>query len=141
MGETIKRSLVVLVFVVCIVVAVVAASFLLLRNPSEGGVPSFAISVSPKSLSLARGGSENLTINFQPAQLPSNLGHEVQGLPAGVQYSGTPGSFTPPSPPTTFVLTFSAADNAATGSYLVTVVCADIDRSLTSSDNFTLTVT
>ena len=122
-------------------VIVLATYFLVLRKPSEGGAPSFTISVSPKPLSISRGSSENLTINFQPAQLPSNLGYEVHGLPEGVQYSGMPGSFIPPSPPTTFVLTFVAVENTSAGSYPVMVICTDMDRNLTSSDSFTLVIT
>jgi len=36
------------------------------------------------------------------------------------------------------VLTFTVAEDAAVGSYSTTVVCADMDRNLSSSDNFTL---
>jgi len=140
-----EKGIATLAVVVAIVVVIVAVGsgiyFLVLRKPSEGGAPSFTISVSPKSLSISRGSSENLTITFQPAQVPSRLGYEVHGLPEGVQYSGAPGSFTPPSPPTTFVLTFTVADNAPTGNYSVTVICEDMDRNLTSSDNFALLIT
>jgi len=93
--------------------------------------PPFGISVSPSTLTAPRGGSGNLTINFQ-AQVPSRLGYEVEGLPQGVQYSGAPGSST------TFVLTFTVAEDAMVGSYSATVVCTDMDRDLSSSDNFTL---
>jgi hypothetical protein len=107
---------------------------------------SFEISVSPSTLTIPRGGSGNLTINFQgtpvqggmPGQtVPSHLGYEVveiEGFPptGRVQYSGAPGSST------TFVLTFTVAEDAAVGSYSTTVVCTDMDRDLSSLDNFTL---
>jgi len=64
--------------------------------------------------------------------VPSHLGYEFKGLPQGVQYSGAPDSLT------TFVLTFTVAEDAAVGSYSATVVCTDMDRDLSSSDNFTL---
>jgi len=55
--------------------------------------------------------------------VPSNLSYEVEieGFPQTglVQYSGAPGS------PTTFVLTFTVAEDAAVGSYSATVVCRD----------------
>lgn len=100
-------------------------------------MPSFAISVSPKSLSVPHGGSENPTIIIQP-QVPSRLGYEVGGFPAEVQYSGGP-ILAPPF--RTFVLTFTVAENVQAGSYPATVVCENVDSGLRASDNFTLIVT
>jgi len=119
------------------IIVVAAAVYLVLRKPSEGGAPSFTISVSPKALSVPHGGSENLTIIIQP-QVPSRLGYEVEGLPAGVQYSGGP-ILAPPF--RTFVLTFTVAENVQAGSYPATVVCENMDSGLRASDNFTLIVT
>ena len=57
----------------------------LTTTPTTTTPSSFEISVSPSTLTVSRGGSGNLTINFQ-AQVPSSLGYEVEGLPQGVQY-------------------------------------------------------
>ena len=125
------------------IVIVAAAAYLVLRKPSteENIAPGFTISVSPSTLTIPRGGSDNLTITFQGTQLPENLGVVVYGLPQWVQYTGAPGPFAPPQPPTTFILTFTVADNVTIGSYPAGVVCEDMSSTLTGSDNFTLVIT
>jgi len=127
-----------------VVIAVAAAYFLVLRKPSEGGAPSFTISVSPKSLSVARGGSGTLTVTVSPAEYGSSMGTglTVWGAPQGVRIVSENASASPAGP-NSFSYTFGVVDNAPPGTYTVTLTVETYVPSpfLTASDNFTLTVT
>jgi hypothetical protein len=128
---------------VCVVAAAVAA-YIVLRKPSEGGAPSFTISVSPKSLSVARGGSGTLTITVFPPEYGSSIGAgmTIVGGPQGVRVL-TENASVGPVGPNSFSYTFGVVDNAPPGTYTVTLTVETRVPSpwLTASDNFTLTVT
>jgi len=127
-----------------IVVAVVAAYFLVLHKPSEGA-PSFTISVSPKSLSVARGGSGTLTVTLSPAEYGSNIGSglTVWGAPPGVRVVSENATVQGGVSPNSFNYIFGVVENAPENTYTVTLTVTTMVPSpwLTASDNFTLIVT
>lgn len=124
--------------------AVAAAAYIVSREPSEEGAPSFAISVSPRSLSVARGGSGTLTVTVSPPEYGSSIstGMTVVGAPQGVRVLTEDASVIPVGP-NSFSYTFGVVDNAPPGTYTVTLTVATYVPSppLAASDNFTLTVT
>lgn len=130
--------------VVGIIVIAAAAYLFLSRKPSEGGAPSFTISVSPKSLSVPKGSSGTLTITVSPSEYGSSIstGMTIAGAPQGVRILAENASVGPTGP-NSFSYTFGVVENAPLGTYTVTlaVVTYVPSPSLTASDNFMLTVT
>jgi len=142
-GDVITKKTIAAVVIVC-AAAVAATAYLVLRKPSEGGAPSFTISVSPKSLSVARGGSGTLTVTVSPSEYGSSIstGMTIVGAPQGVRVLTENASVNPVGP-NSFSYTFGVVDNAPPGTYTVTLTVGTYvpSPSLTASDNFTLTVT
>ena len=114
------------VVAMCIAVAAVAACFLLQKPP-------FTISVSPSTVTIPRGESENLTISYDP-KVPSNLSMStgISGPGTGVQSGGWI------SPPFTFSVV--ASENAALGTYTVTLEVTDMDTGANATITFTVIV-
>lgn len=107
--------------------AAVAAYFLLQK-------PSFTVSVSPSSLTIPRGGTENVTISYTP-RVPYNLSNSssISGPGFGVQL----GEWI--SAP--FVFSVVVSENAATGTYTVTLEATDMDIGAKATTTFTVIVT
>ncbi|MDI6819690.1 MAG: hypothetical protein QMC89_02135 [Candidatus Hodarchaeaceae archaeon] len=124
--------------------AVAATAYLASREPGEEGAPSLTISVSPKSLSVARGGSGTLTVTVSPPEYGSSIstGMTVAGAPQGVRILTEDASVSPIGP-NSFSYTFGVVDNAPLGTYTVILTVATYVPSppIAASDNFTLTVT
>lgn len=129
-GEIIKKIIPVAAVAVAVIVAAAAVYFLVLRRPS------FTISVSPSTLTIARGGSDNITFSYDP-KVPSNLSMSIspQGmvLPQGTQIGEWVG------PPFTFRVIVS--ENVAPGTYEVRVEGTDMDTGAMATTTFTLIVT
>ncbi|MFC9688197.1 pre-peptidase C-terminal domain-containing protein [Kribbella sp. NPDC056951] len=85
--------------------------------------PSYTVSASPSSVSVARGASRTSTVTVASSggfNAATNL--TVSGLPAGVTGSFNPSSVTPPANGTaTSTLTLTASATATTGATTVTV--------------------
>lgn len=118
------------VVAVCIIVVAVVAVYFLLQ------MPSFTISVSPSTLTVPRGGSENITFSYDP-EVPFDLSMSIvpQGieLPPNVQI----GEFV--DPPFTFRVI--VPENVAPGTYEVTVEATDMNTGAKATTAFTLVVT
>jgi hypothetical protein len=112
------------VAVACVIV-VVAAVLLALRGPS------FSISVSPGTLTIPRGGSENVTISYSP-EVPQNLSTNFETGSAWINVS-------PTDPPFTF--TVNVSSNAITGEYTVTVEAIDGNTGARATATFRVVVT
>jgi len=81
------------------------------------GPPSYSLSASPGSLSIAQGGSGMSTITVNPANgFTGNVSLAASGVPNGVT-----ASFNPASTAATSTLTFTASASAATGVVTVTI--------------------
>lgn len=117
-----------IVVIVIVIIVVAAAYFLLSRGPS------FAISVSPSTVTISRGGTENITLSYNPKP-PSNLSmsNNVTGPGPGVQF----GEWI--DPPFTFPVVVS--ENAAPGTYTVTLEATDVDTGAKATTTFTVNVT
>jgi hypothetical protein len=85
--------------------------------------PSFSLSDSPSSLSIAQGVSGTSTITVASSDdFDSAVSLSVSGLPSGVTASLSSGSITPPADgSTTSTLTLTASSSATAGSATVTI--------------------
>jgi subtilase family serine protease len=82
--------------------------------------PNFTISVSPTSLSVARGAKGTSTITTTVSGgFDSTISLSAAGEPSGVTVSFSPASITPPGDTST--MTMAVASNTATGTYTITV--------------------
>lgn len=122
-----KRNVIVVATVAIAIVASAAAYFLLTQGPS------FTISANPSTLTLQRGGSDNVTLSYNP-DVPSNLGmnSSVSGPGPGVQVDGIIDS--------PFTISVSVSENAALGTYTITLEATDGDTGAVATATVTLTV-
>jgi uncharacterized membrane protein len=96
--------------------------------------PSFALSASPNSLSLARGAKVTSSIAVTPQNgFTGSVSLSASGLPTGVT-----ASFNPSSTARTSTLTLSANSTASTGTFSVRI--RGISGSLTHTTTISLTV-
>src|SRR6266566_3272462 len=96
--------------------------------------PNFALSASPNSLSLVRGGKITSTITVTSQNgFTGSVSLSASGLPRGVTASFNPGSITSAS-----TLTLSAKNNAATGTFPIRI--NGISGSLTHTTTISLNV-
>lgn len=123
-----RKNIVIAPSIVIVIVAAVAAYFLLQK-------PSFTISVTPATVTIARGMSENVTFSYNP-KVPSNLrtGSSISGPGTGVQLM-------PVTPPSPFTFTIVVSENAALGTYTVTLEATDGDTGARATTTFTVIVT
>jgi len=123
----IRKNIVIVAVVVSIIIIIGLAYFLLQK-------PSFTISTSPSTLNIARGGTETITINYDPNP-PFNMGmnSSVSGPGSGVQF----GNWI--NPPFTFQVVVS--ENAALGTYTMTLEATDMDTGAKATTTFTVIVT
>jgi Carbohydrate binding module (family 6)/Protein of unknown function (DUF1573) len=107
---------------------------------SSGSSPSFSMSDSPGSLSVAQGSSGSSTITVSSSNgFNSAVSLSVSGLPAGVTASFSSGSVTPPSNGSaTSTLTLTASSTATVGAATVTITA--VSGSLTATATIALTV-
>jgi chitinase len=103
--------------------------------------PSFTLSVSPNSLSVAQGGSSTSTITVSSIDgFDSPVTLSVSGLPSGVTASLSSSSITPSANGSaTATLTLTAGSSATAGSATVTVT--GTSGSLTETTTSALTIT
>ena len=126
---------------VSFVVIVVPSHHVFSRKPSE----SFTITVSPKSLSVARGGSDNIYVTFSPSEYGAQLSPSMvmENSDYWAQGFGEIDGFSGTINQNSFVYNFDIENNVLPGTYTVTltVVTHVPVPSLTASENITLTVT
>jgi subtilase family serine protease len=97
-------------------------------------LPNFALSASPNSSSLARGGKVTSTITVTPQNsFTGSVNLSASGLPRGVTASFSPASTTGSS-----TLTLSARNNASTGTFSIRI--SGTSGSLTHTTTISLTV-
>jgi hypothetical protein len=97
--------------------------------------PSYALSASPNSLSVAQGSQGTSTITITPENgFNGSVSFSASGLPSGVT-----AAFTPNPATSTSTLTLTASGTATTGTATVTVT--GTSGSLTQTTTLTLTVT
>ena len=126
-SKIIKKNFVIAAVVASVVVIAVATYFLLQK-------PSFTISASPSTITIPRGGTENITLSYDP-KVPSHLGTSsgVSGPGSGVQL----GEWI--SAPFTFPVVVS--ENAVLGTYTVTLEATDRDTGAKATTTITVIVT
>lgn len=111
------------------------------RKPSE----SFTITVSPKSLIVARGGSGTLIVTFSPSEYGSRLSPSMvmENSDYWAEGFGEIDGFSSPIDQNSFAYDFEIENNVPPGTYTVTltVVTHVPVPSLTVSENITLKVT
>ncbi len=91
---------------------------------NAAATPSFAVSASPTSVSVAQGGSGTSTISTSVSGgFNSAISLSASGLPSGVTASFNPGSIAAPGSGSS-TLTFSASSTATTGTSTVTVTAS-----------------
>ena len=108
---------------------------------SSSSTPSFSISDSPSSLSIAQGksGTSTITVGSNDS-FKSAVSLSVSGLPSGVTASLSSSSVTPASGSSaTSTLTLTASSSATAGTATVTITGSS--GSLTASTSVALTVT
>jgi hypothetical protein len=105
-------------------------------NSCGGGVsPSFTLTASPTSVSVAQGSAATSTITVVPQNgFTGNVTMSASGLPSGVT-----AAFNPNPTATSSTLTLTASATAATGTSTVTVT--GTSSSLTATTNVSVTVT
>lgn len=108
---------------------------------SSSGQPSFSLSDSPNSLSIAQGTSGTSTITVASSDgFDSPVSLNVSGLPSGVTASLSSNSVTPSADGSAAsALTLTASSSAAAGTAVVTITGRS--GSLTTSTTVSLTVT
>jgi chitinase len=108
---------------------------------SSSGQPSFSLSDSPNSLSIAQGASGTSTITVTSSDgFDSAVSLNVSGLPSGVTASLSSNSVTPSADGSaSSALTLTASSSAAAGTAVVTITGSS--GSLTTSTTVSLTVT
>ena len=100
-----------------------------------GGSPSFTLSASPASVSVAQSGTATSTITVKPLNgFNSTVTLSASGLPTGVT-----AGFSPNPTSTTSTLTFTASSTATLGTSTVTVT--GVSGSITQTTTLSLTVT
>ena len=101
--------------------------------------PDLAISVAPTSVSVQQGNSASVGVTSQVfGSFNNSVALSVSGVPSGVTATFTPSSIVAPGSGTS-TLAFTAAANASTGPFNVTVT--GVGGSLTRTANLALTVT
>ena len=109
-----------------------------LINTLAGGStsnPSYSLSVSPASLSIAAGASGSATVTVNPIDgFSGSVSLTASGLPSGVT-----ASFSPASTTSTSTLTLTVSSSATAGSATVTIT--GTSGSLTASTSLALTIT
>jgi hypothetical protein len=127
--------------VVGFVVIVAPAYHVLSREPSE----SFTLTVSPKSLSVARGGFGTLMVTFSPPEYGSRLSPSMvmENSDYWAEGFGEIDGFSSPINQNSFAYNFGIENNVPPGTYTVTltVVTHVPSPPLTVSENIMLTVT
>jgi chitinase len=108
---------------------------------SSSGQPSFSLSDSPSSLSIAQGASGASTITVASRDgFDSVVSLSVSGLPSGVTASLSHSTVTPPADgSTTSTLTLSASSSATAGTATVTIT--GTNGGLTTTTTLSLSVT
>jgi len=105
-----------------------------LATLSNQGMPDFALSANPSSLSVTRGASASATIMVsRTGGFAGSVSFSVSGLPAGVT-----ASFNPTATSSTSTLTLTASATAATGPATLTIT--GVSGTLTHSTTISLTV-
>ena len=110
-------------------------------SSAAAATPDFGLAVSPSSEVLAPGGQTSFTITVTSLDgFASPVDLSVSGLPSGVSGTISPNSVTPSSltPSVIAMLTISAAANAPTGSFTVTVNGTGSGITHTSTGSVTL---
>jgi len=112
---------------VACVVAVAVTYFLVPR------APAFTISASPSTITISKGGIENITLSYHP-NVPSNLSvsSSVSGSGSGVQFGGWINE------PFTFQVV--ASENALSGTYTITLEAIDVDTGVKATTTLTVIV-
>jgi chitinase len=107
---------------------------------SSGGQPSFSLSDSPNSLTIAQGASGAITITVTSSDgFDSAVSLNVSGLPSGVTASFSPSSVTPSADGSvTSTLTLTASSSATAGTAAVTITGSN--GSLSAGTSVSLTV-
>jgi uncharacterized membrane protein len=108
---------------------------------NAAATPSFTLSASPTSLSVAQGGSGSTTISTTVSGgFNSAISLSASGLPAGVTASFSPSSIAAPGSGSS-TLTFSASSTATTGTSNVTVTASGGGITHTTTVALTITAT
>jgi hypothetical protein len=133
------------------IVAGVVVGFVVIVAPAyhifsrSGGARSFTIMVSPRSLSVARGGSGTLTVTFSPPEYGSFISPEdlAVSTPNEAEIFGEVESSLKPIGPNSFAYTFDIENDIPPGTYTFTLTVWTYvpNPPLAASENFTLTVT
>jgi len=111
----------------------------LLNALAGPAVPSFSISASPASVSVAQGNSGQSTITTTVSGgFNSAISLSASGQPAGVTVSFNPSSIAAPGAGSS-TMTMTVGSTAATGTYTITVTATD--GGLTQTTGVSLTVT
>jgi uncharacterized membrane protein len=106
---------------------------------TSGGTPSFTISASPSSVSIAQGASGSSTISTTVSGgFNSSISLSASGLPSGTTASFNPASIPAPGSGSS-TLTFTVGSSTATGTYSVTVT--GTGGGVTHTTSISLTVT
>jgi hypothetical protein len=121
-------------------VVIVALAYHISRKSGKGGAHSFIINVSPRSLSIVRGGSGSWTVTFSPIEYGSRIS---PSMIIEAEEFGEIDGFSSPISQNSFAYNFEIENNVPLGTYTVTlsVVTYVPSPPLTASENLTLTIT
>lgn len=123
---------------------IVAPAYHIFRRSNDEGSRNFAIVVSPKSLSVTRGGSGTLTFTVSPPEYGSFIAPDLTiGNPKEAEGFGEIEASWSPIGPNSFAYTFDIENDAPPGTYTATLTVRTYvpSPSLADSENFTLTIT
>jgi hypothetical protein len=119
---------------------IIAPAYHIFGRSSGGGSRNFVIDVSPKSLSVARGGSGRLIVTFSPPEYGSFLSPVITVAEEGF---GEIDGYASPINQNSFAYDFDIENDAPLGTYTATLTVSTYVPSppLAASENFMLTIT